>query len=133
MLGRLNKIKSDFVSIVGHELRTPLTSIQGFSEIIRDEDLTREEVTEYAADINAEAQRLSRLIDDMLDLDTCSTSVDVQLDQEDRLASQVGGQGHPRAPGQATVQIAAHVALVVPLSGVIEVPPTHDGCDEETR
>jgi signal transduction histidine kinase len=68
-LGRLNKIKSDFVSIVGHEFRTPLTSIQGFSEIIRDEDLTREEVTEYAADINAEAQRLSRLIDDMLDLD----------------------------------------------------------------
>ncbi len=68
-LERLNRAKSDFVSIVSHEFRTPLTGIQGFSELIRDEDLTLAEIREYAADINKDAQRLGRMITDMLDLD----------------------------------------------------------------
>ncbi|MEA2641915.1 MAG: hypothetical protein QOF51_3309 [Chloroflexota bacterium] len=68
-LEQLNKAKGDFVSVVSHEFRTPLVGIQGFSEMLRDEDLTVDEVKEFAADINHEAQRLSRLINDMLDLD----------------------------------------------------------------
>ena len=68
-LERLNSAKSDFVSIVSHEFRTPLTGIQGFSELIRDEDLTPAEMKEYAADINKDAQRLNRMITEMLDLD----------------------------------------------------------------
>ena len=68
-LERLNAAKSNFVSIVSHEFRTPLTGIQGFSELIRDEDLTPAEMKEYAGDINADAQRLNRMITEMLDLD----------------------------------------------------------------
>jgi signal transduction histidine kinase len=68
-LERLNSAKSNFVSIVSHEFRTPLTGIQGFSELIRDENLTREEMKEYAGDINKDAQRLNRMITEMLDLD----------------------------------------------------------------
>jgi signal transduction histidine kinase len=68
-LERLNRAKSEFVSIVSHEFRTPLTGIQGFSEIMRDEDLTQEEMREYAGDINKDAQRLNRMINEMLDLD----------------------------------------------------------------
>ncbi|HEV2250068.1 MAG TPA: GAF domain-containing protein [Candidatus Limnocylindria bacterium] len=68
-LGRLNSAKSDFVSIVSHEFRTPLTGIQGFSELMRDEDLTLAEMKEYAGDINKDAQRLNRMITEMLDLD----------------------------------------------------------------
>ncbi|MCA1682870.1 MAG: GAF domain-containing protein [Actinobacteria bacterium] len=68
-LERLNAAKSDFVSIVSHEFRTPLTGIQGFSELIRDEDLTVAEMKEYAGDINTDAQRLNRMITEMLDLD----------------------------------------------------------------
>jgi signal transduction histidine kinase len=68
-LERLNRAKSEFVSIVSHEFRTPLTGIQGFSEIMRDEDLTLEEMREYAGDINKDAQRLNRMINEMLDLD----------------------------------------------------------------
>jgi signal transduction histidine kinase len=68
-LERLNSAKSDFVSIVSHEFRTPLTGIQGFSELIRDEDLTPAEMKEYASDINKDAQRLNRMITEMLDLD----------------------------------------------------------------
>jgi signal transduction histidine kinase len=68
-LERLNRAKSEFVSIVSHEFRTPLTGIQGFSEMMRDEDLTSEEMREYAGDINKDAQRLNRMINEMLDLD----------------------------------------------------------------
>jgi signal transduction histidine kinase len=68
-LERLNSAKSDFVSIVSHEFRTPLTGIQGFSELMRDEDLTLAEMKEYAGDINKDAQRLNRMITEMLDLD----------------------------------------------------------------
>lgn len=68
-LERLNRAKSEFVSIVSHEFRTPLTGIQGFSEMMRDEELTTEEMREYAGDINKDAQRLNRMINEMLDLD----------------------------------------------------------------
>lgn len=66
---QLSKLRSEFVSIVSHEFRTPLTGIQGFSEMMRDEDLTLPEMREYAGDINKDARRLARLITDMLDLD----------------------------------------------------------------
>ncbi|MDP9359001.1 MAG: GAF domain-containing sensor histidine kinase [Chloroflexota bacterium] len=68
-LERLNKVKSDFVSVVSHEFRTPLTSIRGFSELIRDRDLERSDVKAFADEINQNACRLSRMIDEMLDLD----------------------------------------------------------------
>jgi signal transduction histidine kinase len=68
-LERLNRAKSDFVSIVSHEFRTPLTGIQGFSEMMQSEDLTPEEMREYAGDINKDAHRLNRMITEMLDLD----------------------------------------------------------------
>jgi signal transduction histidine kinase len=68
-LERVNRAKSEFVSIVSHEFRTPLTGIQGFSEMMRDEDLPIAEMKEYAADINRDALRLTRMINEMLDLD----------------------------------------------------------------
>jgi PAS domain S-box-containing protein len=68
-LERLNNLKSEFVSVVSHEFRTALTGIQGFSEIIRDEDLSPSEVKEFATDINNDALRLNRMITEMLDLD----------------------------------------------------------------
>ena len=68
-LERLNRAKSDFVSVVSHEFRTPLTGIQGFSEMMSEEELTPEEMREYAGDINKDARRLNRMINEMLDLD----------------------------------------------------------------
>jgi PAS domain S-box-containing protein len=68
-LERLNELKSEFVAMVSHEFRTALVGIQGFSEMIRDEDLPIEELRGFAADINNDAERLNRMINDMLDLD----------------------------------------------------------------
>jgi PAS domain S-box-containing protein len=68
-LERLNRLKSEFVALVSHEFRTALVGISGFSEMIRDEDVTLEEAKGYAGDINKDAERLNRMINDMLDLD----------------------------------------------------------------
>ena len=54
---------------MSHEFRTALVGISGFSEMIRDEDVSLEEAKTYAGDINKDADRLNRMINDMLDLD----------------------------------------------------------------
>lgn len=65
----LDRLKDDFVSTVSHELRTPLTSIRAFSEILRDNpDLDGSERAEYLGIIVDETERLSRLINQVLDL-----------------------------------------------------------------
>ncbi|MEM8578982.1 MAG: sensor histidine kinase [Pseudomonadota bacterium] len=68
-LTQLSAQKDAFLSQVSHELRTPMTSIRSFSEILRDEaSLTAAEKTKYASIIHTEAIRLTRLLDDLLDL-----------------------------------------------------------------
>jgi PAS domain S-box-containing protein len=66
---RLNQLKSEFITLVSHEFRTGLVGIQGFSEMIRDSELPIAEVRGYAGEINKDAQRLNRMITDMLELD----------------------------------------------------------------
>jgi PAS domain S-box-containing protein len=68
-LEKLNRLKSEFVSMVSHEFRTGLVGIQGFSELIRDQEMEVTEIRTLAEEINADAQRLSRMITDMLDFD----------------------------------------------------------------
>ncbi len=68
-LQRLSVQKDAFLGQISHELRTPMTSIRAFSEILRDtEGLTAREKIRYASIIHDEAVRLTRLLDDLLDL-----------------------------------------------------------------
>jgi len=69
-LVRLNNVKSEFISLVSHELRTPLTSIKSFAEILLDdiENLDVETQKRYLSIIDAEGDRLSRLVSNILDL-----------------------------------------------------------------
>lgn len=78
---KIEQMKSDLVSTVSHELRTPLTSIQGFSEILLEEDLSREEAMEFAQIINSEARRLGSLISDFLDLSRIESG-EIEIKQE---------------------------------------------------
>ncbi len=68
-LERINRLKSEFMSMVSHEFRTALTGIQGYSEVLMTEDVGRDEVKEFSRDINSESLRLNRMITEMLDLD----------------------------------------------------------------
>ena len=69
-LKELDKLKSDFVSNVSHELRTPLTAIKGSVDNMLD-GLTgelNEKQSRYLTRIKSNADRLARLINDLLDL-----------------------------------------------------------------
>jgi signal transduction histidine kinase len=65
----LDRMKDDFVSTVTHELRTPLTSIRAFSEILLDNpDLSTPDRQRHLEIVVAETERLTRLINQVLDL-----------------------------------------------------------------
>jgi PAS domain S-box-containing protein len=68
-LEKLNHMKTEFTSMVSHEFRTALTGIQGMSELINGGQMKLAEVHEYSGYIFQEAERVNRLITDMLDLD----------------------------------------------------------------
>jgi len=81
VLERLNRLKSEFLTMVKHEFRTALVGIQGFSEMMRDEEaLDVPTVKGFATDIYNDARRLDLMLDRMLDLDRIEADkVDLQL------------------------------------------------------
>ncbi|WP_017655840.1 two-component system sensor histidine kinase NblS [Fortiea contorta] len=66
----LNEAKSQFISNVSHELRTPLFNIKSFIETLHDygEDLSNAQRMEFLQTVNHETDRLTRLVNDVLDL-----------------------------------------------------------------
>ena len=64
---QIQQMKNDFVSHVSHELKTPLASITAYSEMLADGEASDEETRkEFYSVIQNQAQRLSRLIEDIL-------------------------------------------------------------------
>ena len=66
----LNAAQSRFISNVSHELRTPLFNIKSYVETLHDmgEQLSEEDRRDFLAIANAETDRLTRLVNDVLDL-----------------------------------------------------------------
>ncbi|MEM7466376.1 MAG: HAMP domain-containing sensor histidine kinase, partial [Pseudomonadota bacterium] len=60
--------QQDFVSAVSHELKTPLTSIRMYSEMLKNEWAPEEKKAGYYEYIHSESERLSRLIENVLQL-----------------------------------------------------------------
>jgi signal transduction histidine kinase len=95
-LTELDRLKDDFVSTVTHELRTPLTSIRAFTEILLDEpEVDAQQRKKFLGIIGKEAERLTRLINQVLDLakiesgkaDWIETRVDMKEVISDTLAA----------------------------------------------
>ena len=78
--------KDAFLSQISHELRTPMTSIRSFSDILRDGEMTEAEQSRYAGIIHDEAVRLTRLLDDLLDLSVLENGQVVLHEQTGRLS-----------------------------------------------
>lgn len=65
---KVDEMKNEFISIVSHELRTPLSSVLGFIEILLHRTVSPDKQKRYLETIYSEANRLSNLINDFLDL-----------------------------------------------------------------
>ena len=114
-LEKLDRTKSEFLSIVSHEFRTALTGIQGFSELIRDGGLEVDEVRAYGGYIFNDADRVNRLIGDMLDLDRMEsgrmTMRTAAVDINDVLTEAIGRA----APSADTVEFKSDLDARMPI------------------
>ena len=118
-LKELDRLKDDFVSTVTHELRTPLTSIRAFTEILVDQpDMAAAQRSEFLGIITKEAERLTRLINGVLDLakiesgkaDWVESGVDMKEVIADTLAAM--GQLFKEKNIEVQTQLPERVSLV---------------------
>ncbi len=84
-LQELDLMKDEFVSIVSHELRTPLTAIRALTEILHDNpDMARAKRQQFLENVVLETERLTRLINQILDLDKIESGrVVLEMDRID--------------------------------------------------
>ena len=89
-LKQISVQKDAFLSQISHELRTPMTSIRSFSEILRvTEGLSGSDRNKYASIIEEEATRLTRLLDDLLDLSVLENGQVVLNEQTGELSDMI--------------------------------------------
>jgi Na+/proline symporter/nitrogen-specific signal transduction histidine kinase len=87
-LTRLDRMKDDFLSQVSHELRTPMTSIRSFSAILTSSpELDNDQARHFAGIIQHESERLTRLLDQILELNRLENGeMDWTLERNDAAA-----------------------------------------------
>ncbi len=74
------RMKTELITNVSHDLKTPLTSILNYSGLIAAEPCENEKITEYAQVLTRQSERLTRLIDDLVEASKASTgSLEVHL------------------------------------------------------
>lgn len=77
-----DRLKSEFVAVASHELRTPLTSIYGFSRLLADTDeLSDEDRKKWATHIHTEAERLTGIVDELLNISRIESGTVEFLDE----------------------------------------------------
>lgn len=130
LLRELHEQKDDFLSQISHEVRTPMTAIRSFSEILLTEGgLTAAQRARFAATIHEESQRLTRLLDEILDFsalehgerdwDNVPIDVDEVIDHAlevcEGLAHQhsIRIEAHSRAPGRRIAADANRLCQVL--------------------
>lgn len=137
-LRELDELKSSFLSSVSHELRTPLTSLLGFSKLIR-RDFNKVFMPLAEGDkavrlgtriqsnldiIGSEGERLTRLINDVLDLSRIESGMEEWLSVEVDMPSAVN-----RAISSASGLYAAKPHVQLALRRFDMVPPVHGDPD----
>jgi len=119
-LQELDRLKDDFVSTVTHELRTPLTSIRAFSEILHDNpDLDAGERQKFLHIIIQESERLTRLINQVLDL------AKLESGRAEWQVAEVDLKGVIEDSVNATGQLFTAKSIGLELRLPARIPPVH--------
>jgi two-component system phosphate regulon sensor histidine kinase PhoR len=91
---KLSRLKTDFVANISHELRTPLTSVRLFAETLREGRAEGpQEVRECVEMLSSEAERLSKLVEKLLDwsrLESGRRMLEIEKVQVPALLEQIG-------------------------------------------
>ena len=118
ILNRLLTMRQDFIANVSHELRTPLTVVMGYLEALEDEDIDRETLRSLLGKLNAPAQRMKALVDDLLTLTRLESSPapradDVELVNVPAMLTSVVNEARQLASAKHRILLDAHPGLVV--------------------
>jgi len=111
-LQEIDRLKDDFMSSVTHELRTPLTSIRAFSEILyEDPKVELAERKRFLGIIVSETERLSRLVNQVLDLAKIESGhADWQVEEVDlRDLVQQASEATETLFGERGAQLSVHL------------------------
>ena len=118
-LKELDRLKDEFVSTVTHELRTPLTSIRAFTEILLDDpDVELGQRRNFLGIITKETERLTRLINQVLDLAKIESGkaewVDSAVDMKEVISDTLAAMGQLFKERNITVEarLPENVSLV---------------------
>jgi PAS domain S-box-containing protein len=118
-LRELDRLKDEFVALVSHELRTPLTSIIGYIQLLRDERASGLDTDHFAEVIERNAERLLRLVGDLLFLSKMqSGQLALELRETD-LAS-LAGQAVEEARPEAERKHIDLILTAAPVPGSVD-------------
>ncbi len=144
-LAEMNRAASGFVSAVSFEMRTPLTSIMGFSELLANKQLPPEMEREHLGIIRREADNLSRLVEDLLDVSRLESGK-VRLNKEPARLDELVRASLPRLrpacdPAQVVLSVPERLPRVMldakrmkrALDGMFSFVSRRFGSGTETR
>lgn len=118
ILDRLLTMRQDFIANVSHELRTPLTVVMGYLETLEDEDIDRDTLRALLEKLNAPAQRMKALVDDLLTLTRLESSPspkadDVELVNVPAMLTSVVNEARQLASDRHRILLDAEPGVVV--------------------
>lgn len=88
-LGKIECLQKDFIDTISHEIKTPISSIEGFAELLKEENLSKEEKEEYIGIIKEESDRLLHLSSDILKLSKLQNQNRITNKKEISIAEQI--------------------------------------------
>lgn len=120
---RQSRIKDEFLATLSHELRTPLQSIVGWIQILREPDVTKEDLEQGLEVIDRNAKGQTRIIEDLLDMSRILTGK-VRLDvQQVMLGSVIEAAVETVKPAAHAKEIRLH-AMIDPLAKPVTGDPS---------
>lgn len=127
---RANRLKSEFLRNISHEVRTPLNGIIGFSELLADENITREKLVEYTNVISKNSIQLLQIIDAIIEISCLETKqIDLHYSKTDinELLSDLYNNYKPRAIEKGLLLnienslVMNHVEIIIDRSKLLKV------------
>lgn len=112
---RLTELQREFVALAAHELRTPATTVYGLAATLAHRELPPERVDELQQTLHAQAERMSRLVEQLLDmsrLDATSIRINpeplaLKAELEQIVATSVPGREH-----EVEIEVADDEAVI---------------------
>ena len=118
------RTRREFTANVSHELKTPLHAISGYAELMKSGMVRSEDMTGFAGNIYTEAQRLIRLVEDILKLSRLDEGADGKrenLDLYDLVCQTLDEMKHYTSRNSVTLNVTGESAPMVGVPGQIRM------------